>query len=185
MCMFHTLVENCDSSKNRYTCIPWGDYDLQEGFASQIDYTCASINVTCSSVKIKRGLRIKSNHIPMSASFSVPEGRSEKVIEYTPRKSMAGFRFGSESDKQQLSNNVFFCLKLSGSSEDMCNMHVDSLRDLQEALDMSLDDKKGRTTGHRSRKRKLVPSELWLVNQRIIQAHGEDCAHLLKEKRFV
>ena len=69
MCVANTLREN--SLVSRFvTLVFFGEITMRRSASLfQIDYTCISDNVVCEDIKIKRGRRIKSNHIPISGFF--------------------------------------------------------------------------------------------------------------------
>ena len=56
------------------TLVFLGRLRWKESYVSQIDYICIYDNFVCEDINIKRGRRIKSNHIPVSGSFLVPDG---------------------------------------------------------------------------------------------------------------
>ena len=56
-------------------------------------------NVVCKDIRIKRGRRIKSNHIPVTGSFLVPDGEKTNSISCSTHKIIAGYKFVDEDSK--------------------------------------------------------------------------------------
>ena len=72
-----------------YTRVPWGIFDEKLDDATQIDYVCASRNVSCTKVRMRPARVVKSDHIPIVCNFELPVAMT--FTAFSSRKSLAGF----------------------------------------------------------------------------------------------
>ena len=97
--VFLQLLQNFDmsvcntflqcSDKFSYTRVPWGIFDEKLGDATQLDYVCASRNVSCTKVRMRPARVVKSDHIPIVCNFELPVAMT--FTARSRRKSLAGF----------------------------------------------------------------------------------------------
>ena len=141
---FHQCSDNLSCTR-----VPWSIFDEKIDDATQIDYVCASRNVSCTKVRMRPARVVKSDHIPIVCNFELPVAMT--FTARSSRKSLAGFEFKTHEDEMSYIEGVFEALDLSGSSADLAKINEHSLIDISRVLNDTIREQSASTRSQRSR----------------------------------